>query len=68
MNADDANEWTQMKAETYVNVDIINYINWLRSVNCGIALISPSKIDWLIIVSISRAHHNHKQLTFINIV
>jgi len=30
-----------------VNIDIINYINWLRSVNCGIALISPFKIDWL---------------------
>jgi len=27
------------------NIDIINYINWLRSVNCGIALIGPSKID-----------------------
>jgi len=39
------------KAETYIKtyIDIINYINWLRSVNCGIALISPSKIDWLLI-------------------
>jgi len=30
-----------------LNIDILNYINWLRSVNCGIALIDPSKIDWL---------------------
>jgi len=34
-----------------LNIDIINYINWLRSVNCGIALISPSKIDWLFLLT-----------------
>jgi len=37
-----------------LNIDIIDYINWLRSVNCGIALISPSKIDWLLFICIIR--------------
>jgi len=45
-----SNENVQIPVLAYVEFNPQVLINWLRSVNCGIALISPSKIDWLLLI------------------